>query len=162
MPVIILNANTAVRWAAAISNVLLPTAAECNGATTVEPLVRSDGLQVDIRNNKVPAGNLGSKYELERMGMIGYDVKLGLHHDTLIDTAWSLWPYKTQGYLIIRAGLARATTFATGQGGGGATGTLRVLPLESGLGDETNPPGNWDFDVEFALWADPGDRAVVA
>lgn len=162
MPTIILNANTAVVWANSVSNVLLPTAAECNGGTRLETLLRSDAVQIDVRNNKVPSGNLASRYELERFGMVGYDVKLGFHHDTLVDTAWALFPFKTSGYLIVRRGIARATTFSTGQGGGGPNGTLAVYPLESGMGDEANPPGNWDFDVEFALFADPGDRAVVA
>lgn len=162
MPVIILNANTAVVWISAVVNVLLPTAAECNGGIRLENILRTDGLDISPRNNKMAAGNLGSRYELERMGMIGYDVKLGFHHDTVADTAWTTFPYKTSGFLAVRRGLAKATTFATGQGSGGANGTLAVYPLEAGVAGEVNPPNNWDFDLEFALYADPADRAVVA
>lgn len=162
MATIILNANTAVVWASAVAAVAAPTAAECNGGTRLETLLRSDGLQIDPRNQKVPSGNLGTKYELERFGTVGYDVKLGFHHDTVADTAWSLFPYKTAGFLIVRRGIARATSFAASQGNGGANGTVAVYPLEAGMADEANPPGNWDFDLEFALYADPADRAVVA
>lgn len=162
MAVIILNGNTAVVWMSAVANIFLPTAAELNGGTRLEPIMRSDGLDITPKTNKIAADNLGSKYMLERMAMIGYDLKLGFHHDTLADTAWSLFPYKTAGFLAVRRGIAKATTFATGQGNGGPNGTLAVYQIEAGMADESNPPGNWDFDLEFAMFADPADRAVVA
>jgi hypothetical protein len=162
MAVIILNANTAVVWMAAVANILLPTPAELNGGTRLEPVLRSDGLDITPKNNKIAADNLGSKYLLERMGMVGYDVKLGFHHDTLADIGWNLFPFKTSGFLGVRRGIAKATTFATGQGSGGPNGTLAVYGLEAGMADEANPPGNWDFDLELAMYTDPADRAVVA
>lgn len=163
MAVIILNANVSVRWASSIVNINLPTPTECNNAIPLETLLRSDGLDITVSNTKSPAGNLGSRYDLERMGTIGYGVKLGFHHDTVADTAWGLFPYKTAGVLIVRRGLARTTTFATGQGSnGGPNGTLALYPLEAGVANEATPPGNWDFDLEFALYGDPAERAVVA
>lgn len=162
MAVIILNANTAVVWCSAIAVVGSPTATELNGGIRLENLMPSDGLAIAPNANKVPTGNLGSRYDTERFGTIGYSVKLKFHHDTVTDTAWTTFPYKTGGFLAVRRGIAKATTFATGQGAGGASGTLAVLPLESGMADEVDPPNNWDFELEFALIADPADRAVVA
>lgn len=162
MAVIILNANTAVTWVSSIATVASPTATELNGGTRLEPLLTSDGLNIDPSSDKVDVGNLGTKYKLERFGMVGYAVKLKFHHDTVADTAWNLFPFKTAGFLAVRRGIAKATTFATSQGSGGANGTLAVLPLECGMADEVNPPADWDFELEFALTADPADRAVVA
>jgi hypothetical protein len=160
--VIILNANTAVSWVSAVAAVASPTAGELNGGIRLEGLLASDGLSIAPNNNKVPTGNLGTKYELERFGTVGYAVKMKFHHDTVTDTAWTTFPFKTAGFLAVRRGIAKATTFATGQGSGGPNGTLAVLPLECGMADEMDPPGNWDFELEFALTADPADRAVVA
>jgi len=162
VPVIYLNANTAVGWASSVANVNAPTAGECNGAIRLETLMPSDGLAIGITNNKTPTGNLGTIFDLERIATIGAAVKLKFHHDTLADTAWNLLPFRTLGFLIVRRGIARATTFTTGQGGGGANGTIMVLPLESGYADEIDPPNNWDFELDFAMYAEPGLRAVVA
>lgn len=162
MAVIILNANTAVVWASAIVTVGSPTAAELNGGIRLEGLLAPDGLSISPSNNKVPTGNLGTKYDLERFGTVGYAVKLKFHHDTVTDTGWTTFPFKTAGFLAIRRGIAKATTFATGQGTGGPSGTLAVLPLECGMADEIDPPGNWDFELDFAMYADPADRATVA
>jgi hypothetical protein len=162
MAVIILNANTAAAWVSAIATIGSPTATELNGGIRLEGLLTSDGLSVSPRNNKLSIANLGTKYELERFSTVGYDVKLKFHHDTVTDTGWTTFPFKTLGFLAIRRGIAKATTFATGQGSGGANGTLLVLPLECGMADEIDPPNNWDFELDFALTADPADRAVVA
>lgn len=162
MPVVILNGNTKAVWCSSIATVQSPTAAELNGGTALETFVRTDGLKVSLDQEKVPSGNLGTKYKWERFGLIGYAVEMGLHHDTVADTAWLLFPFKTAGFLAIRTGLARTTAFATGQGAGGATGALKVLPLECGMTDEMDPPDNWDFTVPFALIGDPAERAVVA
>jgi hypothetical protein len=160
--VIILNANTAVAWVAAISTIGSPTAAELNGGTRLETLLRSDGLTIGVTNNKTPAGNLGTIYEWERFSTVAYAIKLAFHHDTVADTAWALFPRKTSGYLACRRGLARATTFATGQGNGGANGTLQIWQVECGSSDEVDPPNDWDFELDFAMIADPAERAVVA
>ena len=162
MPVIYLRGNVAVVWAANVVNVNAPTAAECNGGTRLEGFLTPDGLTVDPASAKEASGNLGTKYDLERFSTIAYDIKLKFHHDTLSDVPWNLFPFKASGFLIVRRGLAKVTTFATSQGNGGPNGTVGVYPLESGLADEVNPDANWDFEVPFALTADPGDRAVVA
>lgn len=162
MAVIILNANTAVAWCTSIGTVGSPTAAECNAGTRLENLLTSDGLAIAPKNNLIPAGNLGTKYEWERFSTIGYTVKLKFHHDTITDTAWTTFPFKTAGFLVVRRGIAKATTFTTGQGSGGPNGTVAVYPLEAGMADEVDPPNNWDFELEMALIADPADRATVA
>jgi hypothetical protein len=162
VPVLYLNANTAVGWASSVANVNAPTAAECTAATRLETLMPSDGLAIGITNNKTATGNLGSIFDLERIATVGASVKLKFHHDSVTDSAWTLLPFRTLGYLIVRRGLARATAFAAGQGNGGAQGTVMVLPLETGYADEIDPPANWDFELDCAMYADPGLRAVVA
>lgn len=162
MGIIILNANTKAVWCSSIATVQSPTTTELNAGTALETIVPTDGLAVSPRNAKLTTANLGTKYELERFSTVGYDVKLKFFHDTVTDTAWSLFPFKTGGFLAIRRGLARTTAWATGQGSGGPNGTLLVLPLECGMADEVDPPANWSFELEYALTADPADRAVVA
>lgn len=161
MAVIFLNANTAVVWATAVATVGSPTAAECNGGTRLEGSMPSDGLNIAVNNNKTPAGNLGTIYELERFGTVGIAAKLKFHHDSVADTAWNLFPRLTSGFLIVRRGIAKATAFATGHGNGGANGVVQVYPLQCGILDEVDPPANWDYELDFVLIADPADRAVV-
>lgn len=162
MAVIILNANTAVAWCTSIGTVGSPTAAECNAGIRLEGFLTSDGLTLSPKLNRSPTGNLGSKYDTERFSTVGYDVKMKFHHDTVTDTAWTTFPFKTAGFLVVRRGIAKATAFATSQGNGGPNGTVQVLPLECGMSDEVDPPNNWDFELEFTLISDPADRAVVA
>lgn len=162
MATIILNANTAVSWVSAISTIGSPTAAELNGGTRLETMLASDGLSIGFTNNSSDISNLGTIYGWKTPSTVDISIKLKFHHDTVADTAWGLFPRGTSGFLAVRRGIARATTFATGQGGGGANGTLAVWKLICGSPDEVDPPNNWDFELDFFMIADPAERAVVA
>lgn len=164
MAVVILDGRVRVTWCTAISNINSPTTTELNAGTALETLIRPDGLKINPSTAKVDSSNLGSKYTTNRAGRVDYAVSLTIHHDGTTDTAWSLFPYRTSGFLVVRRGIDRTTAWTTGQGAGAATGTIAILPLESGMPDESDPAPNtnWDFEVEFFLTADPADRAVVA
>lgn len=162
MAVIILRKNVAVVWVTAIASITAPTAAELNGGTRLETVLTTDGLDLGGNESNSDISNLGSEFDTETIGTIGYKPKLKFHQDTTSATIWALFARRSTGFLVVRRGITRATTFATSQGNGGANGTVQVFPVMCGSTMEAAPPGNWDYELTFAMTGDPAERAVVA
>jgi hypothetical protein len=157
MAVVIIDGRVRVTFANSIANINLPTAAECNGGTALEGYITPDGLTITPTTAKVDTSSLGSKQTTNRAGRVDHDIKLKIHHDGTSDVGWNLLPYRTNGYLIVRRGIDRATVYAPGD-------KVAVYPVEAAEPDETDPApnGTWDFEVGLFLTADSQTRAVVA
>lgn len=167
MAVVILDGRVRAYWLTACANVLLPTVAELNAGTNLTTYIRPDGLDISMDTGSVDVGNVGSTFTLERVGRRKPTVMLGCHHDASsgsTDPAWNLLIYRAVGFLAVRTGIDTATAWATGQGAGGTTGALQIIPLEVAEFTPTKPAPDtsWDFDVPVKVYQDPGWRAVAA
>jgi len=168
MAVVIMDGRVRCYWmTAAPANLLLPTVAELNAGTDLTPYVRPDGLDISMDTGEVDVGNVGSTFTLLRAGRRKPTVALGMHHDATAgstDPAWTLLVYRAVGTFAVRTGVDKATAWATGQGGGGTTGALMVIPLEVAefSPSKPGPDTSWDFDVPVKVYLDPAWRAVVA
>ena len=133
----------------------------------VTPYITPDGLDIGMTTGSVNVGNVGSTFTLNRVGRRNPTVKLVMHHDATsgsTDPAWNLLVYRTLGFLAVRLGLDKATAWTTGQGGGGANGSLEMYPSECGEyeGVKVAPDTSWDFSVDLNVYLDPNKRSVVA
>jgi hypothetical protein len=167
MSVVIMDGRVLVYWLTACSNILLPTTAELNAGTNLTTYIRPDGLDIGMDTGTVDVGNVGSTFTLMRVGRRKPTVQLGLHHDATsgsTDPAWNLLVYRAVGFLAVRQGVPTATAWTTGQGAGGTTGALQVIPVEVGefTPSKPGPDTSWDFDVPLTVYLDPAWRAVVA
>lgn len=158
MAVVIIDGRVRVQWCAAIASMAAPTTTELNAGTALETFITPTGLKISPKTGKVDVSNLGSKATASRAGRVDYDIQVTFHHDGTTDTAWNLFPYRTNGFLVVRRGIDRATAFTSTQ-------KAEVYALESGEPAETDPApsGTWDFVVDFYL-TESGyqSRAVIA
>jgi hypothetical protein len=167
MSVVIMDGRVRVYWLTACSNIALPTTTELNAGTDLTGYITPDGLEITVGTGKVPVGNVGSTYTLNRVGRREPDVSLTCHHDATsgsTDPAWNLLVYRAVGFLAVRTGVDKATAWTTGQGAGGTTGALQMFPVECGEYNPIKPGENtaWDFTVPLTVYLDPNTRAVVA
>ena len=167
MAVVIMDGRVRVYWLTAVANIAAPTVSELNAGTDLTPYITPDGLDIGMTTGSVNVGNVGSTFTLNRVGRRNPTVKLVLHHDATsgsTDPAWNLLVYRTLGFLAVRLGLDKATAWTTGQGGGGANGSLEMYPSECGEyeGVKVAPDTSWDFSVDLNVYLDPNKRSVVA
>lgn len=158
MAVVIIDGRVRVTWCTAIANMAAPTTAELNAGTALETFITPTGLVINPTTGAVDVSNLGSKATAERAGRVKYAVKITFHHDGSADTAYNLFPYRTNGVLIVRRGTDRTVAWATSD-------KTETYALECGEPDQVDPApsGVWDFVVDFFL-TESGyqSRAVVA
>lgn len=168
MAVVIMDGRVRVYWLTALpANLAAPTTTELNAGTDLTTYIRPDGLDISIDTGSVDVGNVGSTFTLTRVGRRNPKVQLGFHHDATsgsTDPAWTLLTYRTLGVLAVRTGVDKATAWTSGQGAGGTTGALQVIPVECGefTPSKPAPDSSWDFDISMNVYLDPSWRSVVA
>ncbi len=168
MSVVFMDGNVRVYWLTALpANLAAPTVAELNAGTDITSYITPDGLDVSWATGRVDVGNVGSTYGLNRVGRRTPTIALTCHHDSTsgsTDPAWAIFVYRALGVIAIRRGVLKTTAWATGQGGGGTTGTLEVFPVESGQDSPVKPAPDtsFDFTTDLACYLEPAPRAVVA
>jgi len=164
MSVVIMDGRVRVSWLTACANIAAPTVAELNAGTAIHSYITPDGLDISIDTGRVDVGNVASTFTLERVGRRKPQVKLTLHHDSPTDTPWTLLVYRAVGFLAVRLGVDATTAWTIGQGGGGSTGQVMVIPVEAGQDNpvKPGPDTSWDFMTDLTVYLDPNFRAVVA
>lgn len=164
MSVVIMDGRVRVAWVTAIASIAAPTVAELNAGTLIHDYITPDGLDLPITTNRVPVGNVGSTYNLERIGRRVPSANLTFHHESPTDVPWNLFVYRAVGFLVVRLGVDTATAWTVAQGGGGSTGQVMVLPVECGQDAPVKPAPDtpWDFTTDMAVYLEPNFRAVVA
>jgi len=157
MTVVIIDGRVKVTWATAIANVAAPTVAELNAGTALQGYITPDGLDITPSTGKVDISNLGSKYTTNRAGRRAFDVTIKFHHDSPTDTPYNLFPYNTDGFLIVRRGVDATTAWGSGD-------KVEVYPINTGeaMQEKPAPDGTWDFSSPMFVSNDPNTRAVVA
>lgn len=167
MSVVIMDGRVRVYWLTACANIALPTTTELNAGTDLTSYITPDGLDISMATGKVDVGNVGSTFNLNRVGRKTPTVSLTCHHDATsgsTDPAWSILTYRALGFLAVRTGVDKTTAWTTGQGAGGTTGALQMFPVEAGEYSPVKPApdSSWDFTVDLTVYLDPNTRAVVA
>lgn len=157
MSVVIIDGRVKVTWCTSVASVAAPTVAEANAGTALQGFITPDGLDIAVATGKVNTSNLGSKTTTSRAGRKDFDVSIKFHHDSPTDTPYNLFPYRTNGFLLVRRGTDATTAWASSD-------KVEVYPLECGEPNQEKPApdGTWDFTVPFYLTADENTRAVVA
>lgn len=168
MAVVIMDGRVRVAWlAASPANLAAPTTTELNAGTLITDYITPDGLDITMDTGSVNVGNVGSTFTTERVGRRKPTVSLTCHHDATTgstDPAWNLFVYRATGVLAVRTGVDKTTAWTTGQGGGGTTGGLMMIPLECGEFNPVKPAEDtsWDFTIPVKVYLDPSWRSVVA
>ena len=164
MSVVIMDGRVRCVWMTACANIALPTVAELNAGTDLTIYVTPDGLDIGMTTGKVPVGNVGSTFDLERVGRRKPSIALTLHHESPTDVPWNLLVYRAVGFFVVRRGIDKTVAWTIGQGGGGSTGTVEVYPVECGDDAPVKPAPDtaWDFATDLTVYLDPNKRAVVA
>jgi hypothetical protein len=157
--VITMDGRTIAGWATTIANIAAPTVTELTtGSTRLETLITPDGLDISAATATIDVSNLGSVANANRAGRITWTIKLTFHHDSVVDTAWNLFPYRTNGYLWVRHGVDKATAPASTQ-------KVKIYACETGEpnDDKAAPDTTWDFMSDFFVTENGyNTRAVVA
>jgi hypothetical protein len=158
---IIIDGRVRVTWCTTIANIAAPTTTELNAGSALEGLLTPDGLNVTASTNGVDVSTLKSTFTTMRAGRRSFDVSLTFHHDDTSDLGFTLFTYRTTGYLVIRRPRLAATDATTAWL---STQNIEVYPLDTGERTEVppKPDGTYDLTIPFFLMADPNTRAVVA
>lgn len=153
------DGNTKVAWVTSIANISAPTASELNGGSDWTPRITPDGLKTDPTTADVPTSSLASTFDTNVAGRRSYSVELTFKRGstTLEDQPATTLLYGTNGYLVVRRGVAYATAFATGD-------KVEVYPVQAGEPQNVAPAANEVMKVTSSLkvTSDPATHAVVA
>jgi hypothetical protein len=148
---------TRVSWVTTISNIAAPTAAELNAGTHITPFLTKDGLTVPADQNMVDNASLAETFDAELVGSWGGAIELTGFRDDTADTLWNLAVYRTNGYLVVRRGVAVATTFAAAQ-------KVEVYPaqMHNPVPSPTAQNTQQRFTLRLAVTAEPNLKSTVA
>ncbi|MDP9145663.1 MAG: hypothetical protein M3N43_13405 [Actinomycetota bacterium] len=157
MAVVIIDGRVRVTWCTAISSIAAPTTTELNNGTLIQGYITPDGLDISASTGKVDVSNLGSTYTTTKAGRRGFDISIKFHHESGTDVPYNLFPYNTDGYIVVRRGTLATTAWAS-------TDKVEVYPINTGEAQQEKPAvdGTWDFTSPMFVSTDPNTRAVVA
>lgn len=147
---------TEVSWVPTIASIAAPTVAELNAGTKISSYLTKDGLKVPQTQNMVDNSSLAETFDAQVVGSWGGQLELTMKRTTT-DTAWALFDYGENGYLVIRRGLAVATAWTAAQ-------KAEVYPAEAHkpVPNDTAANAQATFKVALAVTAEPNLAAVVA
>lgn len=159
MAAIIIDGRVRVTWCGSggIANIAAPTTTELNAGSALEQIITPDGLNIGASTNGVDTSALKSTFNTMRAGRRSYDISITLHHDDTADLGFTLFIYRTTGFLVVRRLIDAATAWTSTQ-------KVEVFPLDTGERTEVPPKqdSTGDMTVPFFLMADPNTRAVIA
>ena len=152
---LIADGEIKLQWVPTIANPAAPTVAELTGGTEITGLVRS--LETPLEGNAPDASDVSSAFNKTVAGTYGGSVSAEMYRDDTADTAFTLFPRNTTGYLVIRRFGGSTVAFA-------AADEVEVWHLRV----ITRSPSNIDretvqmFNTQFATLDEPELEAVVA
>lgn len=115
---IVVDANTQAWFVPTIANPAAPTAAEITAGTKIGPSLRADGIEnFNPTGNRVDTTSIESNFETSVPGRTGFgDAALVLKKQLTSDTVYTaLATANTNGYFVMRFGVASATAAAAAQ-----------------------------------------------
>jgi hypothetical protein len=151
------EAYTRVAWVTTISSIAAPTVAELNAGTNITPFITKDGLTTPANQNMVDNASLAETFDAQLVGSWGGAIQLTMFRDNSADTAWNLCVYGTNGYLVVRRGIAIATGWTASQ-------NVEVYPsqMHQPVMAATASNEQQRFTVQLAVTAEPNVNATVA
>lgn len=147
---------TKVSWVSTIASIAAPTVAELTAGTDITTYITKDGLSVPQSQNMVDNTSLAETFDAQVVGSWGGSLSLTMKRNTT-DTAWNLFDYGDNGYLVVRRGITHDTAFAAAQ-------KVEVYPAQSHKPVPNNTAANAQatFTVGLAVTAEPELVATVA
>lgn len=146
-----------VWWVTTISNKAAPTAAEINAGTNLTSFVAKDGVATNFTKNNTDSATIAETFNSQVAGSYGSDLELTMFRDSTADTAWNLCVYGTNGYVVIRRGVATGTAVSASQ-------KVEVFPAQ--MHEPTVANSGQDTQVRFtetfAVTSAPNQKATVA
>ncbi|WP_326646686.1 hypothetical protein OG884_18840 [Streptosporangium sp. NBC_01755] len=113
------DGNTKATFAPAVASLSAPTVAELTavGIVACEEHITADGLNIGIEQGAVTGDTLASTQTFEGPGRTKAGIELTFFRDTETsgDRMWSVMTNGTQGYFVVRRGVAYDTPYAAGQ-----------------------------------------------
>ncbi len=156
MPRTIADGEIRVTFTTSVANTSSPTVSEAEtSATDITPFMRS--LDTPLEGEAVDASDLSTAFNVTAAGRFGGSVNAQMYRDDTTDTAWTLFPRNTTGYLIIRRFGGSDTAIV-------ASDVVEVWPVRV----ITRSPATLDsgsiqmFSTEFATTAEPQIDVTVA
>jgi hypothetical protein len=148
---------TQVWWVVTIANKAAPTAAEITAGTALGGFIAKDGVAVNYTTNKVDSSTITENFNSQLAGSTGADVELTMFRDNTADTAWNLWVHGTNGFLVIRRGVASATAATAAQ-------KVEVYPAQQlqPVPDNSAQDAQVRFIAGIAVTSEPNLKATVA
>jgi len=152
------EAFTRVWWVPTIADLAEPSPTEVNGGTDITGFLTKDGLSTPQNQNMVDSATLAETFDAQLVGSWGGAIELTCFRDngSGADDAWDLFVYATTGYLVVRRGVAVATTAANGQ-------AVEVYPVQCAQPIMQPSAANEQqrFKVQLAVTAEPDLKAAV-
>lgn len=148
---------TKVSWVTAIASIAAPTAAELAAGTDITTFLTKDGLKLPQSQNFADNSSLAESFDAQVVGSHGGNITLTIKRDNATDTAWDLFDWGTNGYLVVRRGEDYSGVFA-------AADKIEVYPAESHkpMPNDTAANQQATATVGMAVTSEPDLNAVVA
>ena len=149
--------NTKVTFVTTLADTAAPSSASLTAGTELTTLLTKDGLQTPDTQNMVDSSTLADTFDAQVVGSWGGSITLTGFRDDTSDDLWDLAVYGTNGYLVIRRGLAWDTAWAASQ-------DVEVYPIEfhEPVMNQTGANEEARFTVACAVTGQPEKRATTA
>lgn len=151
---LIADGEVRIVFATTIANTAAPTVAEINAGTNITPFLAS--LDTPLEGEAVPAPDLSSAFNKTVAGPYGANGSGEFYRDDTTDTAFTLFPRLTTGYLVIRRFGGSNTAFAGAQKVD--VWNVRVIARSPATMDRGSVQM---FSVNFATLAQPEENVSV-
>ena len=149
--------QTRIQWVTTIADIAEPTPTELNAGTNLTPFVTKDGLNTPQNPNMVDSATIAETFDAQLVGSWGGALELTMFRDSVAadDDAWTLFVYGTNGFVVVRRGVAVATTFA-------ADDRVEVYPaqMHQPIMQPSAANEQQRFTVSLAVTSQPNLKAV--
>ncbi len=111
------DGNIRVSYVPSIADIAAPTVTELTAGTALECLLTADGLKPSSDEDTVAVPKLCQTINAKAPGRTtyGFDLTFVRQDDPTDDVAWTTLLRGTEGYLVIRYGLAHGTAWTAAQ-----------------------------------------------
>lgn len=146
-----------VYFATSVANKAAPTVAEITAAVNITPFVAKDGISPNFSTNNVDSATIAETFDAQIPGSYGADLELTLFRDDSADTAWNLWVYGTNGFLIIDRNNVSGVLPSVGNKVEVWPGAMHQRVMENSAANTQQR-----FKGKFPCSSAPNDNATVA
>lgn len=112
---IVSDGMTRVTWVATLASVTSPSAATIEAGTDLEGFITPDGFNESVSNDDVDSSALNSTFSTTEPGRTTVELELTFKDQGKANPPYSTFAGRTSGYLVIRRGVAVATSYAASQ-----------------------------------------------